>query len=118
MFKEKFGPLDQQLDLMKDAADLPQTRCWVLSNPPYGERIRVDFTPDELFRRLIDVYNPEQIGLVLSENQAKELTKTYEQIQNSMIPAEDRMHLKGSWGFSNGGIMVRFVLFSRFVQDL
>jgi putative N6-adenine-specific DNA methylase len=92
-------------------------RSWVILNPPYGERIKADFTAGKLFRTLIDVYNPEQLGLILSEGQYKELLKEYEQIQDMQKPAEERMHLKGQWPFSNGGIAVRFVLFSRFVED-
>lgn len=91
------------------------SRNWIISNPPYGERIKADFSVSDLFRQVIDVFNPEQIGFVLSEGQFKELLRVYEQSQSPHIASEDRMHLKGNWPFSNGGILVRFVLFSRFV---
>lgn len=92
-------------------------RNWIISNPPYGERIEAKFDVLTLFQQLIKDYNPEQLGLVLSENQSKTILRGYEQIQAVETSSEDRMHLKGQWAFSNGGILVRFVLFSRFVQD-
>ncbi len=106
----------KEQDLFK-APVMKNIRSWVISNPPYGERLQVDFTPSQLFQKIIESYNPEQIGLVLSENQFKELLRTYEQAQGTSKPAEERMHLKDNWSFNNGGLGVRFVLFSRFVED-
>lgn len=119
--KEQLSPMIpsenlRQQDLFK-AERAKILRSWVISNPPYGERLQVDFTPSQLFQKLIEVYDPEQMGLVLSENQFKELLRSYEQVQSTTRPAEERMHLKDNWAFNNGGLAVRFVLFSRFVED-
>lgn len=80
---------------------------WVLSNPPYGERLKADFEPRQLFTQLDKVYRPTRMGLIVSERQASSL------MQVTGLP----LKLENNWSFQNGGIKVQFLLFSRLLQE-
>jgi putative N6-adenine-specific DNA methylase len=77
--------------------------CWVISNPPYGERLKASFTPVELLTQIDKIYSPERVGLVVSERQAQSL------LQGLDMPFK----LQNREAFQNGGISVQFLVFSR-----
>jgi putative N6-adenine-specific DNA methylase len=76
-------------------------KTWVLSNPPYGERLKASFSPAQLLQQIEKIYQPERVGLLLSEFQAQEL----ERMRDSSL----KLHSQGS--FKNGGIPVRYLVF-------
>jgi putative N6-adenine-specific DNA methylase len=78
-------------------------RTWVISNPPYGERLKATFTPEELLERIDEVYQPERVALVLGENQSRQIKKA---------PVRG-LRLEEQFPFQNGGLRVALSVFSR-----
>jgi putative N6-adenine-specific DNA methylase len=102
------GPVRVDLQDLFQQRPLPSDEeRWVLSNPPYGERLRADFEPRQLFTQLDKVYRPTRMGLIVSERQASAL------MQVTGLP----LKLENNWSFQNGGIKVQFLLFSRLLQE-
>lgn len=58
----------------KDSKD---SRLWVIANPPYGERLKA--LPTAELRNLLLTTDPERVGLILPEHQAKALIKIWPQ---------------------------------------
>jgi len=84
-------------------------RTWVVSNPPYGERLKAFFTPTKLLEQIVQVYSPERLGLLVSDNQSRELLRRE-------LAASLNYELEGKWSFSNGGLPVQFLIFSQKVD--
>ncbi len=94
----------QRQDLFQaKATEFSQKRAWILSNPPYGERLKADFTPEELIEKLVEVYQPERIALVLGENQSRQIKKA---------PVRG-LRLEEQFPFQNGGLRVALSVFAR-----
>jgi putative N6-adenine-specific DNA methylase len=90
-------------DLFKNPTSFSEPKIrWVISNPPYGERLKVDFSPLQLLQQIQKVYAPQRVGLVLSENQSR-------QLRSAQV---DGLHIESQWPFSNGGLSVAFSIFS------
>jgi putative N6-adenine-specific DNA methylase len=81
-----------------------QSSVWVISNPPYGERLKADFSAEELISQINRVYQPSRIGLLLGENQTRSLKQT-------ALPSG--LKIESQWPFQNGGLRVAFSIFSR-----
>lgn len=79
-----------------------EKKVWVISNPPYGQRIKVD---SDIIRNFISICNQklsaERVGLVLPVNQINEL----------IIPSDWK--IKAKVPFSNGGLDVQFTIFEK-----
>lgn len=93
----------QTEDLFQAKAYSSEGPVWVLSNPPYGERLEVSFSLPELISQIDKIYSPERLGLLVSEKQARQLRQTYD----SSLKLRDQIE------FQNGGIAVRFLVFTK-----
>jgi putative N6-adenine-specific DNA methylase len=76
---------------------LPTERRWVICNPPYGERLNSP-PPQELVNRMIEVWSPERLGVLLPEGQARSLKWSAQSARVVEVPIQ------------NGGIDCRFVV--------
>jgi putative N6-adenine-specific DNA methylase len=94
-------------DLMQDSTVF-EGPCLVISNPPYGERLKAEFNADELMHKIIETYRPQRIGLLLKDTQSKPLET---QAKNETLKAYE---LISKSSFLNGGLRVSFHVFSRF----
>jgi len=89
----------EQQDLFQ-AKPLPMSKpTWVITNAPYGERLKAEFTPAELLEKIVQVYQPKRVGLLLGENQSRLLSQ-------ASIPGG--LKLGGQTPFQNGGLRVAF----------
>jgi putative N6-adenine-specific DNA methylase len=77
---------------------------WVISNPPYGERLKAEFTVPELITQISRIHNPDRLGLLMGENQARTL-------KQAQLPAS--LKLQEQWPFQNGGLRVVFSIFEK-----
>lgn len=75
--------------------DFASTRLWILSNPPYGERLERDFDLDTLWDRLVDLA-PEKMALILPEKDIRSLSR--------------KRQPQKTWALSNGGLRVDLAL--------
>lgn len=82
------------------------SNIWCVTNPPYGERLRVAtseaFSYQNLLQKICEKFNPRKLGILLpdkSETQKLKAPNGYEKIQDLR--------------FSNGGLEVVFLLYSR-----
>ena len=96
----------QKQNLFEEAAEpLPNQNIWCVSNPPYGERLRVqgqkEFSYDDLLLQMIKKFKPQKVGLLLPD---KNLVK------NIKAPVGFRKSSESS--FSNGGLDVVFLIFT------
>jgi putative N6-adenine-specific DNA methylase len=95
-------------DVMEKLSTPAKGPCFLISNAPYGERLKADFTPAELLSTLIQAYQPQRVGLLFKNTQGKpsepvgkgETMKAYKLLSKS--------------AFLNGGLRVSFHVFSRF----
>jgi 23S rRNA G2445 N2-methylase RlmL len=76
---------------------------WVISNPPYGERLKADFEPRQLFEQIDKFYKPQRLGLLVSERQSQSLLQI----------TESPLKLGNKSAFQNGGLAVQFLVFER-----
>jgi putative N6-adenine-specific DNA methylase len=90
-------------DLFLGQPDNVTGPCWVVSNPPYGERLAAEFSSRQLFEQIDKVYKPQRLGLLLSERQARELRQA----------PHAELKLQNTWSFRNGGLAVEFLVFHR-----
>ncbi len=93
----------RQQDLFQTSAQKNLEGCWVISNPPYGERLKAEFTPEELVKKIVTSFRPSRVGLLLGENQSR-------QIKSLQVPG---YKLESQWPFQNGGLRVAFSIFQR-----
>ena len=106
------------LEFRVEVADLMESKTMekipslVISNPPYGERMKADFKPLELLEQIDKVYSPQRIGLLLSESQVQLVRK---EIKNAVEGMLSQTHFKilKDYPFKNGGLSVHFLVFSR-----
>src|SRR5690606_8932559 len=95
--------------LTAEAADLFATETtdlnlearnrFVIVNPPYGERLKVDFTPQEFLQTLQKKFRPDRCGILLPQSQAEKLARSEKVLRST--------------SFLNGGIPVQFLVFSK-----
>lgn len=78
-------------------------RSWVISNLPYGERIKVSFSVLEAIEQINKVHQPERIGLLMSERQ-------YSDLSNQKIID---FKMGETIALSNGGLRTKFVVFEK-----
>ena len=96
----------RERDLFADSVQLEGeilAPVWVISNPPYGERMKANFTPIQLLQQIETTCRPERVGLLLSDSQAL-------QLENSLPAQKSSLKISDSQSFKNGGIAVRFVV--------
>ena len=55
------------LFLMEDLS--PRLPFWLILNPPYGERIKTSFAPNELLSQLVRVFRPKRVGILWGPQQ-------------------------------------------------
>lgn len=60
-------------DLFQAKPTTSQEKKWLICNPPYGERLHVDFKLEELLEKLIQTYQPEKLGVLCSQSQYNSL---------------------------------------------
>lgn len=86
----------------------------LISNPPYGERLKVDFTPLQLLSRIVDVYRPLRFGLLLSQAQALEIPEKFENknTANPSVGSVDSYFLQSKSKIQNGGLSVEFCVYT------
>lgn len=111
--KKVFEVLKKQMEEIKAQAQLQdlfqakpivsQDRNWVISNLPYGERIKVDFTVQEAVEKIEQVYQPEKIGLLMSEKQASDFAKQ----------TVSGFKISDSAAISNGGLKTKFIILEK-----
>lgn len=70
-------------------------QLWIICNPPYGERLKVDFTPDQLIQQIEKKYQPKKMGVLFAKSQVKQLKRK---------PLQ-------RFPFKNGGLEVEFLIF-------
>ncbi len=96
----------QQQDVFKSSEILhpkkDNRQNWILSNPPYGERMKANFTTTELVQQLDLTYQPSKIGLLVSESQFQNLLSSLQEIPSFSLQTQS--------AFKNGGIPVRFLV--------
>lgn len=92
------------------ASELKKRRPFLILNPPYGERLSADFSASELLAQLKNVYDPQRIGVLFSENQARSVIKDLKTSKSLQEVAP--LQLRSESHFKNGGIPVVFLVFS------
>lgn len=85
-------------DIESEKVEKFRSPVWVVSNIPYGERIKEVHSPHEIIQRIQKLWKPEKIGLLMSDRQVESL------------PAEDRNQIRARCRFKNGGLPVSFVI--------
>lgn len=88
-------------DLSKVSKDLDLGNIWVISNIPYGERVKSDLSAVEIADLIIEKYRPQKIALLMSDKQSKDLNRKAIEELGYVFAADTR--------FSNGGLAVCFV---------
>ncbi len=79
---------------------------WVICNPPYGERMKANFSPMQLLQQIEAEFRPHKVGILFSESQAL-------QLENSLSAQESNLEIIDSKAFKNGGLAVRFVVLAQ-----
>ena len=90
-------------DSVQDTSSLPSP-VWVISNPPYDDRIARDFDWSDYFARLNDVFCPERVGLLLPKVQISSVVAAAREkgfVRKLSVPAK------------NGGIDAEFLILHR-----
>lgn len=85
-------------------ATISAAPVWVISNPPYDDRIARDFSWDDYFARIKDIFCPERVGLLLPKAQiASVVSSARDQgfVRKLSVPAK------------NGGIDAEFLILHR-----
>jgi len=75
---------------------------WMITNPPYGERIEAQFSPQQLLNAITKKFQPERLGILFSRKQRQELRT---------LPAG--YSLLSEKSVLNGGIPCQFVVWTR-----
>lgn len=78
-----------------NTSDYSGERLWILSNPPYGERLARDFDLKAMWQKCVDL-KPQKIALILPEKDIRLLSQIRE--------------TRKIWSLSNGGIRVDLAL--------
>ena len=78
----------------------PQKR-WVISNPPYGERLKADFEPRQLIEQLNHIYKPRRMALLFGEQQARRINGR-----------DLSLNIENELRFKNGGLPVHLFIFT------
>jgi putative N6-adenine-specific DNA methylase len=88
-------------DLFEDRPHAAAKRLWLVSNIPYGERIKLSHSVDEIFSKIIEVWQPERMGLLMSAQQFRGLSNRpdYQALSHQ--------------AFKNGGLEVVFAVWAR-----
>lgn len=94
-------------DLFQATPVESRAQRWILSNPPYGERLKADFDICQLLRQLDKVYQPQKLALLLGEAQSRQVSEV----------ADFPLQIENKWKFKNGGLPVQLFLFSSSRQD-
>ena len=68
--------------------------------------MKADFTPAELLKQIVKIYQPERVGLLTSENQARLLKQAF--ASESLLG----LKLESQSLFQNGGLRVAFSVLS------
>lgn len=83
----------------------------LISNPPYGERLKVDFTPLQLLSQIAEVFRPLRFGLLVSQAQAHEMPQKFEN-NKANSQAVDSYFLQSKDKIQNGGLSVEFCVYT------
>jgi putative N6-adenine-specific DNA methylase len=87
-------------------SEIGNTERWVVCNPPYGERIKVEGRLTDFYNRLLqkaeDVFQPERAGFLLSAK-----------VSGAKLQVPRAWLLEKSLSLSNGGLPVTFWIFAR-----
>lgn len=84
-------------DLLKASPQPGDDRLWVVSNPPYGERLGVG-SAQELLENILRAWRPERLGILWTEEQLRHLRWPETSRRLAEIPVK------------NGGIEGKFVI--------
>ncbi len=79
-------------------------RTWVLSNPPYGNRLPSDRGIIHYLQQIVRKFNPEKIGLLVDSQQMKDLVSQKKHLNGLTIISENK--------FRNGGLPVSLMILS------
>ena len=74
---------------------------WVISNPPYGERLKADFEPRQLIEQLNHIYKPRRMALLFGEQQARRINGR-----------DLSLNIENELRFKNGGLPVHLFIFT------
>lgn len=75
---------------------------WLIVNPPYGERLAVEFSGEELLSQILHKFQPDRVGILFSRKQAKTLPHQV-----------GKFVLSSSYPVLNGGIECDFQIWQK-----
>ncbi len=95
----------------KKAGDDVDSNLWIITNPPYGERLKLDFDLQSLFKASFLNYKSQRLGFLWPRSQFKNLKKDIDYFQSQH--SEVSIQLVSLDYFKNGGIEVGFAVFDQ-----
>lgn len=108
-----FSQVQNLFDGTFDFSSQGQERMVIL-NPPYGERLKADFSPTQLVEKIFTNFSPLRLGILFSENQVKSLGSKLQKGQNGVTLWSGQPYsLLSQNAFKNGGLPVQFLVFKR-----